>query len=178
MRVKKAITIGRPVAEVYQFWRDLENLPRFMYHLQMVEETGGNRSHWTAKAPAGSTVEWDAEITEERPNELIAWRSIGGKDDDVQNNGVVRFVEAPGGRGTEVHVMLDYDPPAGKAGALFAKLFGEDPAEQTGDDLYRLKQVLETGEVLRSHGSPEGTGRTIANQRPAQPSERESQPNA
>ena len=177
MQVKKAITINRPVAEVYAFWRDFENLPRFMYHLEMVETTGANRSHWTAKAPGGGTVEWEAEVTEDRPNELIAWRSIG-TDDDVRNSGIVRFVPAPGDRGTEIHVAIDYDPPAGKAGALIAKLFGEDPGEQTADDIHRLKQVLETGEVLRSHGSPEGMGRTMLRQRPAQPSDRESQPNA
>jgi uncharacterized membrane protein len=176
MRVKRAVTINRPVEEVYAFWRDFENLPRFMYHLEMVENTGVNRSHWVAKAPAGKTVEWEAEVTDDRPNEAIAWRSIGS-DDDVHNSGVVRFLPAPGGRGTEIHVELQYDPPAGKAGALVAKLFGEEPAEQTSDDLRRLKQVLETGEVLRSHGSPEGIGRSILRQRPAQPSDRDSQPN-
>ena len=178
MRVKKAITINRPVPEVYAFWRDFENLPRFMHHLEMVETTSASRSHWIAKAPGGSSVEWDAEVTDDQPNKLIAWRSIGS-DDDVRNSGIVRFLPAPGGRGTELHVEINYDPPGGKAGALVAKLFGEEPGQQTGDDIRRLKQVLETGEVLRSHGSPEGIGtRSVMRQHPAQPSEHDAHPNA
>ena len=172
MRVTKAITINHPVEEIYAFWRDFENLPRFMYHLQMVEDVGGGRSHWTAKAPGGGHVEWDAEVTEDKPNELIAWRSIGS-DDDVENSGVVRFLPAPGDRGTEIIVQMEYDPPGGKAGSLFAKLLGEEPGQQIDDDLRRLKQVIETGEVVRSHGSPEGMGRSILKQHPAQPSEGE-----
>jgi uncharacterized membrane protein len=170
MRVTKAITINRPADEVYAFWRDFENLPRFMYHLEMVETIDGKRSHWTAKAPGGSSVEWDAEITEDRPNEAIAWRSIG-TDDDVRNSGSVRFVKAPGDRGTEIIVTTEYDPPGGKVGAVFAKLFGEEPSQQIGQDLRRCKQVMEIGEVVRSEGSPEGQGRSILRQHPAQPHE-------
>ena len=178
MRVKKAITINRPVPEVYAFWRDFENLPRFMHHLEMVETTSANRSHWIAKAPGGTSVEWDAEVTDDQPNKLIAWRSIGS-DDDIRNSGIVRFLDAPGGRGTELHVEINYDPPGGKAGALVAKLFGEEPAQQTADDIRRLKQVLETGEILRSQGSPEGIGtRNVMRQHPAQPSEHDAHPNA
>ena len=172
MRITKAITINHPVAEVYAFWRDFENLPRFMNHLQMVETTGGSRSHWTAKAPGGGDVEWDAEITEDRPNELIAWRSVG-PNSDVENSGAVQFRTAPGDRGTEVIVSVEYDPPGGKAGSIFSKLLGEDPALQIEDELRRLKQVIETGEVVRSEGSPEGMGRGILKQHPAQPSEDE-----
>jgi uncharacterized membrane protein len=175
MHVTKTITIKRPIDEVYTFWRDFENLPRFMYHLEIVETTGSNRSHWVAKAPAGKRVEWDAEVTEDRPGELIAWRSVGN-DDDVRNSGTVRFMKAPGGRGTEVHVDLDYDPPGGKAGGLVAKLFGEEPNIQICDDLHRLKQVMETGEVLRSHGAPEGIGRSVLRQHASQPSESEPRP--
>ena len=175
MRVTKAITINHPVEEIYAFWRDFENLPRFMHHLQMVETTGGGRSHWTARAPGGGDVEWDAEVTEDKPNELIAWRSIGS-DDDIENSGIVRFLRAPGDRGTEVLVQLDYDPPGGKAGSIFAKLLGEEPSQQIDDDLRRLKQVIETGEVVRSHGSPEGMGRSMLKQHPAQPSEGEARP--
>ena len=175
MHVTKTITLNRPVAEVYAFWRDFENLPRFMYHLEMVETTSATRSHWTAKAPAGSSVEWDAEVTDDRPNELISWQSVG-TDDDVHNSGTVRFTEAPGDRGTEIRVDLHYDPPAGKAGALVAKLFGEDPGTQIADDLRRLKQVLETGEVLRSHGAPEGIGRSVLRQHASQPAETEARP--
>jgi uncharacterized membrane protein len=155
----------------------LENLPRFMYHLEHVELIGGGRSHWVAKGPAGRSVEWDAELVEDRPGELIAWRSVG-RDDDVRNSGVVRFVAAPGERGTEVRVELDYDPPGGKAGAMFAKLLGEEPGEQVADDLRRLKQVLEVGEIVRSAASDEGIGQSIGSQRAARPSGRESDPEA
>lgn len=151
IRVRKSITVNRPADEVYGFWRNFENLPRFMKHLESVQMTGDRRSHWTAQAPAGTTVEWDAETTEDRPNELIAWRSVEGAD--VPNAGVVRFVPAPGGRGTEVHVDLRYDPPAGKLGKLVAKLFGEEPSQQVDGDLRRFKQVLEIGEVVYSDAS-------------------------
>jgi uncharacterized membrane protein len=164
LRVEKAITINRPPEEVYRFWRDFENLPRFMNHLESVRVTGDGRSHWQAKAPAGRSVEWDAEIADDRPNQLIAWRSLDGAD--VRNSGSVRFDRAPGDRGTEVKVTLDYAPPGGAVGATIAKLFGEEPERQLRDDLFRLKQVLETGEVVRAEGSPDGPR---LKQRPAQP---------
>jgi uncharacterized membrane protein len=145
---ERAITVNRPPDEVYSFWRELSNLPRFMRHLESVQVLDGARSHWRAKAPAGRSVEWDAEITEDRPNELIAWRSLPGAD--VDNSGVVRFRPAPGGRGTEVHVLMHYDPPAGALGAIVAKLFGENPTQQVSDDLRAFKQVIETGEVVLS----------------------------
>jgi uncharacterized membrane protein len=151
IRVRKSITVNRSADEVYGFWRNFENLPRFMQHLESVQMTGGRRSHWKAKAPADTTVEWDAETTEDRPNELIAWRSVEGAD--VPNEGVVRFVRAPGGRGTEIHVDLRYDPPAGKLGSLVAKLFGDEPGQQVDGDLRRFKQVLEIGEVVYSDAS-------------------------
>lgn len=166
--VEKAMTINRSPEEVYQAWRDFSNLPRFMLHLESVQVMGDGRSRWKAKAPAGRTVEWDAEITEDRPNEVIAWRSLPGAD--VQNSGTVRFNPAPGGRGTEVRVKLQYDPPAGVVGATVAKLFGEEPNQQLREDLYRFKQVLETGEVVRSEGSLDGAR---LRQRPAQPPEDE-----
>jgi uncharacterized membrane protein len=151
IRVRKSVTVNRPAEEVYAFWRNLENLPRFMKNLESVQVSGGNRSHWKAKAPAGTSVEWDAVTIEDRPNELIAWRSVEGAD--VPNVGVVRFVRAPGGRGTEIHVELRYDPPAGKLGSLVAKLFGDEPGQQVDGDLRRLKQVLEIGEVVYSDAS-------------------------
>jgi uncharacterized membrane protein len=151
IRVRKSVTVNRPADEVYGFWRNFENLPRFMQHLESVQMTGDRRSHWQAKAPAGTTVEWDAETTEDRPNEVIAWRSVEGAD--VPNSGVVRFLRAAGGRGTEIHVDLRYEPPAGKLGALVAKLFGEEPSQQVEGDLRRFKQVLEVGEVLYSDAS-------------------------
>ena len=165
IRVKRSNIVNRPPEEVYTFWRDIENLPRFMYHLQSVRRIGERTSHWVSKAPGGGNVEWDSEITEDRPNELIAWRSLEGSD--VYNAGSVRFEPRPGGRGTVVRVEMEYYPPGGVAGTAVAMLFNESPEQQIYDDLKRLKQVLETGEVVRSDGSPEGAGQIV--QRPGQP---------
>lgn len=162
--VNKSIVVNASAEEVYQFWRDLENLPRFMRYLESVKVTGDGRSHWVAKAPGGS-VEWDAEITEDRPNQSISWRSLEGSQ--VEASGTVRFEPAVGGRGTVVHVQLDYNPPGGALGALFAKLFGEDPGAEMQTDLRRFKQVIELGEVVVSDGTLLGEGYT--EQRPAQP---------
>jgi uncharacterized membrane protein len=151
IHVQEQITIGRTPDELYRFWRDFQNLPVFMEHLQAVRILDDRRSRWTARAPADQTVEWEAEITEDRPGEQISWRSIA--DADVPNAGTVRFQAAPGGRGTEIHVELRYDPPGGRLGALVAKLFGEEPGQQVHGDLRRLKQVMETGEVMRSDAS-------------------------
>lgn len=151
IHVHKAITINRSMTEVYEFWRDFQNLPRFMNHLESVQVMDGGRSHWRAKAPGGMTVEWDAEIIEDRPNELIQWRSLEGAD--VDNAGAVCFQAAPGGRGTEVHVELYYNPPGGVIGAAVAKLFGEAPDQQIAGDLRRFKQVMEIGEVMQSDAS-------------------------
>ena len=144
VRVDESIVLNRPRWEVYRFWRNLENLPRFMDHLEDVAMLDERRSHWTAKGPAGSRVEWDAEIHNEIPNELIAWRSLEGSE--VDNAGSVRFLPTENGD-TEVRVVLRYDPPAGKLGAAVARLFGEDPSRQVADDLRRLKQVVEAGEA-------------------------------
>jgi uncharacterized membrane protein len=168
MRLQAAVTVNRPSDEVYRFWRDFQNLPRFMNHLQSVNADGDGRSHWTAKGPAGRAVEWDAEILEDRPDQMIAWRSLAGAK--VPNSGRVRFTRAAGGRGTEVRVEMEYEPPAGALGKAVAKLFGEEPMQQVRDDLRRFKQVIETGEVVRSEGSPDGTSiRQQALQRPARP---------
>jgi uncharacterized membrane protein len=148
IRVMKSITVNRPPDEVYAFWRNFENLPRFMCHLESVESLGEGRSRWRAKAPAGATVEWEAVVTDDRPNELIAWRSVEGAD--VWNTGAVRFRPAPGGRGTEVHVNIRYDPPGGVVTSALAKLFREEPGQQVRDDLRTFKQVMETGEIVRS----------------------------
>ncbi|HEY9232970.1 MAG TPA: SRPBCC family protein [Blastocatellia bacterium] len=149
--VVNTVTINRAPEEVYRFWRDFQNLPRFMSHLESVQVTDEQRSHWMAKAPAGTSVEWDAEIIEDRPNRLIAWRSLEGAD--VDNSGTVRFDRAPGNRGTEVRVEVEYNPPIGALGAAIAKLFGEAPEQQIKGDLRRLKQVLEAGEVIHSDSS-------------------------
>ena len=145
------VTINRSPEEIYRFWRDFQNLPRFMSHLESVRVIDDKRSHWVAKAPAGTTVEWDAEIVEDRPDQLIAWRSLEGAD--VDNYGMVRFDRAPGGRGTEVRVEVEYNPPAGALGAAIAKLFGEAPEQQIKGDVRRLKQVLEIGEIVHSDSS-------------------------
>jgi uncharacterized membrane protein len=151
IEVTQAITTNRPRHEVYGFWRNFENLPRFMEHLESVRVLDERRSRWKAKAPVGSVVEWEAEIVEDRPEELIAWRSL--PESQVPNSGVVRFRDAPGDRGTEIIVELKYQPPGGRIGALFAKLFGEEPNQQVKSDLRRFKQVMEIGEVLHSDAS-------------------------
>jgi uncharacterized membrane protein len=168
MELTATTTIRKPASEVYAFWRNLENLPTFMAHLEEVRVTGDRTSHWSAAAPFGKNVGWDAEVIEEAPGEKIAWRSTGNAD--VPNAGTVRFVPAPDGVSTEVHVALVYDIPGGPIGKAVAKYFGEEPHQQLDDDLRRLKQVLETGEVVRSDGAPWGKrARKEFPQRPAQP---------
>ncbi len=158
IKVEKSVTVNRPAAELYRYWRNFENLPRFMDHLESVRNTSEKRSHWVAKAPAGTTVEWDAEVINEKENELIAWRSL--ENADVDNAGSVRFQEAPGGRGTEVRVSLEYDPPGGVIGAAIAKLFGEAPDQQIQEDLRRFKQVMEAGERPTTEGQTSGRSAT------------------
>ncbi len=150
IKVSKSVTVNRPVEDLYAFWRDFENLPQFMNHLKSVKvmDGNGNRSHWVANAPAGQTVEWDAEIINEQANRLIAWRSL--PDAQIANAGAVMFQPASGNRGTEVKVELEYNPPAGVLGALIAKLFGEEPEQQIDEDLRRFKQYMETGEVANN----------------------------
>jgi uncharacterized membrane protein len=158
MRVDRAITINQPRGEVYRFWRNLENLPRFMKHLESVQLIDDYRSHWVAKGPAGRKVEWDAVIHNEIPGEVIGWRSLPGAD--VDHAGSVLFSDAPGERGTEVKIELQYNPPAGMVGAAIAKLWGEEPTQQIEEDLRRLKQILEAGEIATIEGQPAGgTGR-------------------
>jgi uncharacterized membrane protein len=154
IEVRRAVTINRPRSEIYAFWRQLDNLPRFMTHLKSVANTGNRTSHWVAKGPAGSDVEWDAEIVQEVQDEYLAWRSL--PDSEIPNRGEVRFKDAPAGRGTEVHAFFTYDPPAGAVGAAVAKIFGEDPDSQTREDLRRFKQILETGEVPTTEGQTSG----------------------
>jgi uncharacterized membrane protein len=154
IKIEKSVTIDKSPEELYRFWRNFENLPRFMNHLESVRVTGGNRSHWVAKAPAGRSVEWDAEIYNEKENELIAWRSLEGSD--VDSAGSVHFEDAPGGGGTVVKVVLKYDPPGGIIGATIAKLFGEEPSQQIEEDLRRFKQVMETGGTSTTTGQSSG----------------------
>lgn len=157
VHIEKSVTINRPVAEVFEFWRNLENLPQFMKHLETVQGVGENQTHWVAKGPLGVTVSWDAQTIEERENELISWRSLPGSD--VDNWGTVRFKQAPGGRGVEVHIKLDYNPPGGVPGVAFAKLFNRVMAQQIKEDVRRFKQFLEAGEIATTEGQPAGAGR-------------------
>jgi uncharacterized membrane protein len=146
VKVEHSVTIAKPRAELFAFWRNFENLPRFMDHLVAVRVDSPMRSHWEAKAPAGQTVEWDAEIVNEVPDSIIAWKSVGNPD--VANAGAVNFSDAPGGRGTVVRVTIDYEPPAGKVGAALAHLFTEEPDRQVREDLRRFKQLMETGDLV------------------------------
>lgn len=146
--VRGSITVNKPIHEVYNFWRDFGQFPSFMRHLQSVTMLGERRSHWIAHAPAGRRIEWDAEITEDISEERISWRSLPGSD--VYNAGTVELQEAPGGRGTEVRVTLEYDPPMGRLGSRAAKLWREEPEQQVNDSLRQFKSMIETGEVLLS----------------------------
>jgi uncharacterized membrane protein len=150
IRVSKTFTINQSPDEVYAFWRQLDNLPKFMRHLESVEVMGDRTSHWVARGPAGMRVHWDAQMIEDSP-QRISWRSL--ERADVRNSGSVEFRRAPGDRGTELRVRLEYEPPGGRAGKWFARLFGEEPEQQLYEDLKRVKSLLETGEVARSEGS-------------------------
>lgn len=155
LKVEKTVTINRPVEELYNYWHDFENLPTFMKHVKSVTVSeGGKRSHWVANAPLGQEVEWDAEVIKDEPNHLIAWASIEGAD--VDNSGFVRFMPAPGDRGTEVKVVMEYEIAGGKLTAALAKLFGEEPEQQVGDELRRFKQLMEAGEIATTEGQPRG----------------------
>jgi len=154
MELHSSTTVTRPAQEVYESWRQFDRLPSFMAHLEEVRVTGARTSHWIASAPFGIDAEWDAETVEDIPGQRISWRSVEGAD--VANAGTVSFLPAPGGRGTEVHVDLAFDTPAGQVGRAIARYFGEDPSQQLDDDLRRFKQVMETGEVVRSDGAPWG----------------------
>jgi len=156
VRVAKSFLVDRPINELYEFWRRFEDLPTIMSHLESVQVLDNKRSHWVARAPkiAGGSVEWDAEIVEDRPNERIAWRSLPGSG--VENHGSVEFKRAPGDRGTIVRVELEYAPPAGRMGSLFARLSGENPETQIREDLRKFKRVMEIGESLTTEGQPRG----------------------
>jgi uncharacterized membrane protein len=148
VHVRESIRLEVPLTDVYQFWRRFENLPRFMTHLDRVTEMSEGKSRWVAVGPAGLAVEWDAEIINEVENELIAWRSL--EQSDVVTAGSVNFASARAGRSTEINVDLQYAPPAGKAGALIASLFGREPSQTIREDLRHFKQLLEAGEIPRA----------------------------
>ncbi|MEH2160919.1 MAG: SRPBCC family protein [Nostoc sp.] len=155
IKVEKTVTINKSAEELYRFWHNFENLPTFMKHLKSVTVYNEKRSHWIANAPLGNSVEWDADILEDRENEFISWASVEGAD--VDNSGFVRFKKAPGDRGTEVKVVLEYNLPGGALAATVAKLFGEEPEQQIGDELRRFKMLMEAGEIATTHDQPCGS---------------------
>jgi len=161
VHIAQAFLINRPASELYQFWRNFENLPRIMSHLESVRVIDDRHSHWVANAHimGGRHLEWDAEITRDEPDNVIAWRSLPGAD--VQNAGEIRFTKGLGDRGTEVHVWMDYVPPAGKLGHWIASLSGGNPKRLVREDLRNFKRLMEMGEILTIIGQPHGscTGR-------------------
>ncbi|PSF37800.1 cyclase [Aphanothece hegewaldii CCALA 016] len=155
IKVEKTVTIfNKSPEELYQVWRNFENLPNFMKYLKSVQVIDGTRSHWVADAPLDQSVEWDAEMIQDRPNELIAWSSVEGAD--VENSGFVRFQKGPQGRGTEVKVVMEYNPPGGVIGANLAKLFGKEPEQLIGASLRHFKMLMEAGEIATTEGQPSG----------------------
>ena len=146
--VGRSVTINRPRLELYDFWRDLRNLPLFMENIRSIALTDGNRSHWVVEAPGGRQVEWDSILTEDQPGSLLAWESVEGAS--VRNHGRIRFLDSTNGRGTIVTARIVYDPPGGNVGQLLAKMFEKEPHIQVRRDLRRFKQLMETGEVATS----------------------------
>ena len=147
IRVDETIRVNKPATELYRFWRRLENLPRFMDHLEAVNIIDDRKSHWIAVGPAGSRVEWHAEIINDLENRIIGWRSLEGSE--VDNAGSVSFHALASGNSTDVKVSLQYNPPAGELGAAVAKLFGQDPRKQVRNDLKCFKQLMEQGSMSR-----------------------------
>jgi uncharacterized membrane protein len=155
IRVEKTVTIqNKSPEELYTFWRNFENLPTFMKNLQSVQIVNQTRSHWMAKSPIGNSIEWDAEMLIDRPNELITWASAPGAD--VANSGSVRFTPAYPGRGTEVKLVLEYSPPGGGITDAIAKIFNESPEQQIVEDLRHFKMLMETGEIATTEGQSAG----------------------
>jgi uncharacterized membrane protein len=152
IKVERTITIRKPAREIYDFWRDFSNLPRVLDHLESVTDEGNGRSHWVAKGPAGTRVEWDSEMVNDIPGQLIAWKTVG--EPDVAHAGSVHFTPVAGG--TEVKFVVDYEPPAGRLFAVAAKIMGESPDQKIRSDLRRLKMLCETGEVATTVGQTSG----------------------
>jgi uncharacterized membrane protein len=160
VHIETSMEIDKSPEELFRFWRDFKNLPIFMRNLESVSEIDGTTSHWIAKGLGSARVEWDAEIYNERENELIAWRSL--ENADLVNAGSVRFEKGPAGRGTYVRVTMNYNPPAGKIGAGVAQLLGSGPAQLIKEDLRRLKQMMETGEIATIDGQTSGRAESSA----------------
>ena len=167
--VARTVTINRPRHELYAFWRDFGNLARILENIESVTVLDERRSHWVVRAPAGTTVKWDALIVEDVPDELISWQSEPGAD--VTNSGRIDFRDAPGRRGTLVTATIAYDPPAGAVGRLIAQLFQREPKIQARRDLRRFKQFMETGEIATSRMNADASAEVPgAGHRPAEPS--------
>ncbi len=160
IHIQRSFTIMKPAAEVYSYWRNFQNLPNIMTHLESVQVRDNRHSHWTAIGPMGLKVEWDAEIIDERENEFIVWRSLEGAS--IENRGSVQFFSALNGEATEISVALDYAPPAGIVGAKFAQLFGRNPEQQVREDLRAFKALMEAGEIPTIEGQPHGARSALA----------------
>lgn len=157
IHVVATFTINKPAEELYRFWHNFENLPKFMTHVRSVSAADDKRSHWVVDGPAGKSIHWDAEVINDEPNRLIAWRSLGGAE--VDNAGSVNFNQLDHDRGTEVKVVLDYIPPAGKVGATLAWFFGKSGQQQVREDLRHFKEMMEAGEIPTTEGQPVGSCR-------------------
>ncbi|MBC1238286.1 cyclase [Nostoc linckia z18] len=156
IKVEKTVTINKPAEELYRFWRNFENLPRFIKHLKEVKVYDDAKIRWIVEGLLDRTLEWDAVIVEDKENEVIAWASV--QSAEFQNSGVVQFKPAPGNRGTEVKVVRKYNPPGGVIGNVIAKLFGEDPKHNLTEDLRHFKMLMEAGEIATTEGQPRGQG--------------------
>jgi uncharacterized membrane protein len=156
LRVRKSVTVNRPASDLYDYWRNFENLPHIMKYVQSVRSLGGGRSHWVVKGPGNFIVEWDAELLRDVPNEMIAWATLPGAA--VQHRGSVKFVELPTGRGTEVHVAMEYFPPGGELGKLAAGLLNSLTVKEIHEGIRNFKQVMESGEVPAIEGQPSARG--------------------
>jgi uncharacterized membrane protein len=154
LRVKKSVTVNRPQAELYEYWRNLDNLPRFMPHVRSVQRHGAGRSHWVLSGPRGTVLKFDAQITVERPNQMIGWQTLPGAV--MHHRGYVKFLPAPGNRGTEVHVALEYEPPGGAAGKLLGSLLGPVTEQQIQDEIRNFKRIMEAGDTPTTKGQPTG----------------------
>ena len=154
VKVERTVTVNQPPAELFAFWRNFENLPLVMKHIESVERLDDKRSHWRARRSEDKFIEWDAEVINEHPNELIAWRSLEGSD--VRQAGTVRFTPAPGGLGTEVKLTIEYEVPGGFFTNALAKMLRRSPEQQIYEDLRHFKQLMETGEIPTTAGQPAG----------------------
>jgi uncharacterized membrane protein len=157
LRVKKSMTVNRSPDELYAFWRDLENLPRFMKHVRSVQRHGNGRSHWVVSGPRGTVFKWDAQITVDRPNEMISWQTVPGSS--VDHRGYVKFVPAPGKRGTEVHVAMEYQPPGGEVGKLLGSLLGGITEQEILEQIRNFKSIMEAGEIPTIKGQTSGSAK-------------------